>query len=214
MSDQGGASDGVRQHLLEQSPPWYDPATDSWRLVEAKQASRPAAAPQIDMPHLNLLEILAWLLIGAVVAGLAWFLWELLRGRSVIPQASLPDTAVRTVPRAAISELDLGDERSPEEALAAARAAGDWSRAIVWLYALLLVRLDHAGALRLRRGTTNRRYRREASTWNSAPSDLLPVLDATIGAFERVYFGRQPAAAAEVDVLERRIRALALGDRS
>lgn len=208
------AEDPLRERIRDQKPPWYDAETDGWKRIEVK----PPKAPEIDLPSapstLGLVDALAWLIVLAAALGLAWVIWQLLP-KELAPARIATDAAPRPVAAAAaISHLDLGESRDPEEALAAARAAGDWPRAVVWLYALLLVRLDRAGAVRLRRGATNRRYAREVEAWAAervAPGDLLPVLDATIDAFERVFFGRQRATQPAVDALEGRIRAL---DRS
>ena len=105
--------------------------------------------------------------------------------------------------------MDLGDERDPDAALAAARAAGDWRRAIVWLYALLLVRLDAAGAIRLRKGATNQRYVRDAEHGLRAQREkieLLSCLKLAISAFEQVYFGGLHVTREQVDGLEKRVR--------
>lgn len=206
-----GADDPLRERLTDHKPPWYDAGADGWKRIEVK----PPKAPEVDLPSgpstLGLVDALAWLIVLAAAVGLAWIIWQLVP-KELAPARIAADAAPRPVASpAAISQLDLGESRDPEEALAAARAAGDWARAVVWLYALLLVRLDRAGAVRLRRGATNRRYAREVEAWAAervAPGDLLPALGATIDAFERVFFGRQRATQPAVDALEGRIRAL------
>lgn len=205
------ADDPLRERIRDQKPPWYDAGADGWKRIEVK----PPKAPEIERPSgpgtLGLVDALAWLIVLAAAMGLAWLIWQIVP-KELAPARLATDAAPRSpASPAAISHLELGESRDPEEALAAARAAGDWARAMVWLYALLLVRLDRAGAVRLRRGATNRRYAREVETWATervAPGDLLPALDATIDAFERVFFGRQRATQSAVDALEGRIRAL------
>ena len=205
------AEDPLRERIAGQKPPWYDADADGWKRIEVK----PPKAPEIDLPSapstLGLVDALAWLIVLAAALGLAWVIWQLLP-KELSTARVATDAAPRTpAAPAAISHLDLGESRDPEEALAAARAAGDWARAVVWLYALLLVRLDRAGAVRLRRGATNRRYARDVEAWAAervVPADLLPALGAAIDAFERVFFGRQRATQPAVEALEVRIRAL------
>lgn len=203
------AEDPLRQRLADQHPPWYDRSTDSWHRVAVKP---PEQAPTEAVPHGSLLaaDIVAWLLVAVVAVALAWLLVQLWP-QDAPELAPLPEPARRPPARPhAIAELDLGDERDPEAALAAARAAGDWRRAVVWLYALLLVRLDAAGTIRLRKGATNRRYVRDAESWvraNQGHSPLVPCLGLAINAFEQVYFGGLNATAEQVDGLEGRVRA-------
>ena len=159
-------------------------------------------------------DVVAWLLVIAVVVALVWLAVQLWPNQALVELAPEEPQRPGPVRPHAIAELDLGDERDPEAALAAARAAGDWRRAIVWIYALWLVRLDATGAIRLRKGATNQRYVREAQQWARAQPGhvpglvpgLVPCLNLTISAFEQVYFGGLNATREQVESLEAHVR--------
>ena len=85
----------------------------------------------------------------------------------------------------------------PEASFNAACAVGDWTRAVVWLYAWQLLALDRVGVVRLLPGKTNRGYQREVS----ALQPIRTALSATIEVFERTYFGHHPATRNEVERL-------------
>jgi len=203
------AEDSLRDELVKQAPAWYDRTTDSWQRVAVKPPEPPQESAHDIGGSLAVADAVAWLLVIAVVAVLVWLAVQLWPHEG--PALEIADERPRPGPARphAIAELDLGDERDPEAALAAARAAGDWRRAIVWIYALLLVRLDAAGAIRLRKGATNQRYVRDAQQWvrgQREQAGMLPCLNMAISAFEQVYFGGLNATHEQVDSLEARVR--------
>jgi hypothetical protein len=203
----------VRAELKAIDAPWYDAQLDTWRRVEVQLPKPP---PQdVDLSAAQpLVTAAAWLIAAGVLLALAWLIWQVLPkdARAALPETKAPQRNSQT--EATLAQLVDGETGDPETALAAARRAADWPRAVVWLYAILLLRLDQAGAVRVRRGATNRRYRLEVHEWTvqgeaarARHPDLLPTVDATIAIFEQVYFGQQPADRALVDGLEARIRA-------
>jgi hypothetical protein len=68
------------------------------------------------------------------------------------------------------------------------RAAGEYSKAIVYLYSHLLVQLDGARFIRLAKGKTNRTYLREIRDRNG----LRGYVAQTVDAFEFAFFGKHP----------------------
>jgi hypothetical protein len=66
------------------------------------------------------------------------------------------------------------------------RAAGDLSGAIVCLFAYQLLRLDQMGLIRLAPGRTGRQYVQAIHD-----PDFIDSLEATLGLFEDVYYGRK-----------------------
>lgn len=210
VSAADAAGDALREHLDKQAPAWYDRTADAWQRVAVKPPEPPKERAHDGGGSLLVADVVAWLLVIAVVVALVWLAVQLWPNQAVADEA--PDEPQRPGPARphAIAELDLGDERDPEAALTAARAAGDWRRAIVWIYALLLVRLDATGAIRLRKGATNQRYVREAQQWARAQPGLVPglvpCLNLTISAFEQVYFGGLKATREQVEGLEAHVR--------
>ena len=215
------AEDPLRDRLKTLHADWYDAQHDAWRAIDVRAPTPPPVRDSGLPGGSPLVTAVAWLLAALLMAALAWLMWQVL-ARDV--PLALPDrqpTQPVRAGQAALLELNVDAADDPETALAAAKLAEDWSRAVVWLYAILLLRLDRAGVVRVRRGTTNQRYRLEVADWTDSGRALqqtavalLPNVDAAIGAFERVYFGRQPADRALVTALETAIRAalLALPD--
>ena len=99
------------------------------------------------------------------------------RGRTTSRPAGSP--ASRTLP------LPKGDLWSEIERL---YQAGDYNRAIVYLYAFQLIKLDQHQCIRLAKGKTNRVYVQELS---SRP-ELQGLLARTMIPFESVFFGGHP----------------------
>lgn len=209
--------DGLRERLASQRPPWYDASRDDWRRVEVPRPKEPEPerSDQVEGGGLALpASPFAWamaLLVAGILVWVAWWLW---RSR----EAFLPPAAEPLRPgqvRAAFSglELSVGLSGDPEEGLRQALAAGDWGRAVVWLYALHLAELDRAGAIRLQRHATNRRYQRELDSWLAAgrgrPSLVAGLLQGAIEAFERTYFGAHQADRDGVESLRRSRQRLA-----
>jgi len=96
-------------------------------------------------------------------------------------------------PRAPDARIEaLPDALRPAQGdlLSAAReayAAGDYSRAVLYLFAHQLVELDRHQAICLERGKTNRQYLRELAGQNA----LREIFAHSMVAFEDLFFGRQ-----------------------
>lgn len=68
------------------------------------------------------------------------------------------------------------------------RAAGEFGKAIIYLFSYQLLHLDHHRLIRLARGKTNRQYLRELRSHR----ELQNILSSTMIAFEDVFFGEHP----------------------
>jgi len=91
--------------------------------------------------------------------------------------------------RAKIQDLPFEIEHSNIGLLAQAekfRAAGDYSRAIVYLFSHALVEMDGARCIRLERGKTNRNYLRELN----GRDNLRGFTTQLVIAFEFAFFGK------------------------
>ncbi len=75
---------------------------------------------------------------------------------------------------------------------------GQFDQAIILLFGHQLLLLDRVGMLRLNRGKTNRRYVRETRRDDPAAAK---ILNTTVQAFERSYFGRHSITAPQFEQL-------------
>lgn len=179
--------------------PWYDRDGDTWRRV----VPRP---PPTEDDGIELgggggsaapFAILMYALVALAIVLLVAQLWRLRGGMRELDASARPAAP----PPARLAALPFAlprDDRDPETALRAALAAGDLALAVIWLYALQLLRLDAAGAVRLAAGKTNRGYLHEAA---AAAPGTAPALRATVAVFERSHFGHQPPSRGEVEDL-------------
>jgi hypothetical protein len=197
-----GLARSAKDVLQEEEPEWYNARDDGWRRVEItpppELASEASAGPA--------LSVLPMILYGVIILGLlALVIWLVTSGREA-PVPALQRTGTLQ-PKAALSELPFAvvDTGDPEGALAQALAAGDHRRALIWIYACLLLRLDALGRLRLERSKTNRCYLRELPAEDAAQG----LLQRTVTAFEAVYFGDRAADPATVLALHTDYRQLA-----
>jgi hypothetical protein len=208
------AEDAARDALRSHAPPWYDQDADDWRRIAAR-APEPEKLPDRPMGSghyfdFNIGSLFGWLMLAIVIAATAWLIWQLVRNLTIERAPLLAEERRAAVARAVadLSALPFADAQSakdPEAALARAIAERDWRRAVAWSYALHLVELDHAGALRVTKGTTNRGYLRMLAEWaeeRSSRQALSPLLRDAIAVFERTWFGHQPADQVLVQTLE------------
>jgi len=177
--------------------PWYDAEGDTWRRV-VPEAPPPedegdAGAPGDGIPGF---AYVMYALVALAIILLAVQLWRRRGGWGTLDRGPRAVAAPATV--AALPFQLPAPDQDPEAALRAALAAGDLAQAVIWLYALQLLRLDAAGVIRLGAGKTNRSYVRE--TGSALPAAAGP-LGATVAVFERSHFGHQAPARAEVDDL-------------
>ena len=201
--------DPLRAPLQSLHAEWYDAERDTWRAVDVRPPPPPPSTWTLPGGAL-LVNGIAWLLAALLLVALAALVWQVRPPGMALPQPQQPQQQPVRARPGTLADLALDTHGDPEAALAQAKAAAEWARAVVWLYAILLLQLDRAGVVRVRRGATNQRYRQEVAGWADAATAtpvLLPTVDAAIAAVERVYFGQQPADAALVAALETQIRA-------
>jgi hypothetical protein len=204
--------DPARDALRTQAPPWYDAKADDWQRIAARAPDAPKvrdSSDGLDVPS-GIGSLFSWLMIALVVMATAWLIWQLVR--NLVSERGAPVAEVRraAVARAVadLSALPFADSESvkdPEAALERAIAERDWRRAVAWSYALHLVELDHAGALRVAKGTTNRGYLRMLASWaeeRATRRTLTPLLNDAVSTFERTWFGHHPADQTLVQTLE------------
>lgn len=168
--------------------PWYDQATDGLKRIDVQP---PPPTPGPSSPWFNLPD-LSWLLwtVVAIMIGLALLLlWRWWRQWQMRPKAGLATAGVpaaRPAPEIEALPFDVPRPRGDllEEARAA-DAAGDYSRAVLYLFSHQLLQLGRRQIIDLQRGKTNRQYLRE--TRSRGP--LGRVLEPVMVAFEDVFFG-------------------------
>jgi hypothetical protein len=107
--------------------------------------------------------------------------------------SSGPDGAIRVGDAARIAGLGPGMSLEGMDPWAEAlrRRAGDPAGAVVWLFLDQLVSLQRVGLIRLTPGKTARQYAQGLKD-----PVLAEGLQATLGAFEQVYYGRRLPAPA------------------
>lgn len=181
------SADSVRDLLRHQHPVWYDSERDDWKRVaipaplkeQAKADSRSAFA---------IGGTILWIMLIVVMSTAAWLLWQLLRHLRIsaaIQPAAIQRSVSGHVTDVSALPFDHADA-DPEPALAQALAAHDWSRAVIWLYAAFLLRLDRASVIRLHKSSTNRHYARVVADWIGTRPARTPVgeaMNAGIDAF-------------------------------
>ena len=171
--------------------PWYDRTTDGVRPLEVVPPRRPPASTSTGPKKsvdLSWLQLLAWGAIAAVLLALAYFLIQAyLESENRAAAVQSGQRPARDVDR--IEALPFMAARVQSDLLAEARRnyeQGNYREAIIYLFSFELVELDRHGIIRLERGTTNRKYLREAA----ARPPLARVLEQTMVAFEAVFFGK------------------------
>ena len=191
MADPEQAVEAARGALSRRwQYPWYDAQTDSVRRIDVRDETPPAESParRDGAPLGALLQGLGWagiavllaLMIGLMVA--AW--WG--RGDDL---AGRPGAAARAGPNH-VEALPLPPGAAGVGLLDEARRLyeqGDFSRAVVYLFAHQLLELDRLQVIRLARGKTNRQYLREVGR----RAALRQLVEQTMVAFEDVFFGNR-----------------------
>jgi len=190
----------ARSALRRGGFPWYDAEKDDIKPTRLrKPPSEREFTPRTRwIPWSSVGIILVTLAIAAalVLAYFAWRHWKPWQGRG--QKAAQVNARLR--------ELPLAPEESPQEdnfltAAERAAAAGDFRRAIIWLYAYQLTELDRHQVIRLMKGKTNRQYLRELGR----QSPIRQILERTIVIFEEVYFGGRTISAEKYETCYRDI---------
>lgn len=103
--------------------------------------------------------------------------------------AKMSDLSIREREKAKLQDLPFEIEQTMFGLLAQAeryRAAGDYSKAIIYLFSHALVEMDGARCIRLTRGKTNRAYLRELN----GQDNLRGFTNQLVLAFEYAFFGK------------------------
>jgi hypothetical protein len=191
----------------QRSYPWYDQESDRARPLELGERTAPKSADRnnirLSKPTGNTsggggrgggggsaatgLSAIAWIgvavLIGALAALLVWAFFKI-ESRS---RRNLTSSQQRTLAES-IEHLPFQiDENSGDFRALADRAgqAGDYRKAIVFLFSHVLVTLDQNHLIRLRNGKTNRQYLAELKHQRSLGDFYQNVMEP----FESVFFG-------------------------
>jgi len=202
------SQDGVelgREVFSKKNYPWYDAQTDQVKRVEVGE--RPAAksknrndialkpvrqranrgAWNWNGSFLGGLSVFAWVMIGMVIAALAAILiWALMRMEPNQP-IQVDDLPIRTIEES-IKQLpfDLDPVTGDFRQLAQhAFDAGDYQKAMIYLFSHVLVSLDQKGLIRLRKGKTNRQYLSELRLHGA----LAKYFQRVMIPFEATFFG-------------------------
>jgi hypothetical protein len=188
---------------------WYDSKNDGYRLpddlVTDDAASRKSdwIAKQRQWNNSNMPQFTWWgsflsyftpvLLYGVFPCILILLLLYALQ--SILPESyqfsrnAMTTKSGVSIDLERISDLPFQVDVSPKDPLSEAKRlmdAGDFERAIIYLFAYQLLQLDANQWIVLQRGKTNRVYLREL---RQSP-ELRSIMETTVLAFEQVFFGR------------------------
>ncbi|MEZ6114136.1 MAG: DUF4129 domain-containing protein [Pirellulaceae bacterium] len=207
--------------------PWYDAETDSLRRInvreqrddaaanraskwEATPSGGGAAAPtgNYSFDWLASLAKAFIVVIGVLLAvGLVWLLiWAFLKGEAALAKAAgkEEDEEVEETDVERIERLPFQVDRPQTDLLGEARRqyeAGNFAEAVIYYFSYQLVQLDKHHWIRLAKGKTNRQYLREVRQ----QAALREMLEATMFAFEDVFFGHHPLSRDRFENVWRRL---------
>jgi hypothetical protein len=192
--------------------PWYDASKDDLRRIDVstqaedksetrnsncQSQSTPYKPPVTSNPWVpfmgELFRGLIYVILAALIAALVIYLVRayLDRESDKLTNSSADDKEELAGDIKRVENLPFQVNAPKGDLLSEAERcyrAGDYSRAIVYLFSYELVRLDKTHVIRLTRGKTNRQYVREAR----AKPELSAILNNTMMAFEDVFFGHHP----------------------
>ncbi|MDZ7620685.1 MAG: DUF4129 domain-containing protein [Patescibacteria group bacterium] len=171
--------------------PWYDADADTLKRIDVSEEPPPPEnrkrRSQSWLP--SALQLLGWAGIAVLFGLIAWLIaaaWRM-RGQAgrgpVQTHPRIGPDQVEAIPIPGVSAAGtyLDEARRLYE-------QGDFSRAVVCLFAHELLELDRAHVVRLARGKTNRQYLREIGRRLT----LRQLVEQTMVAFEDVFFGNRP----------------------
>lgn len=195
------------------STPWYDAEEDrvvpvrvegenddsenrnSRWLPQAQRLSKTPAASGSANATWSWGNVFAWFLLVAVlllvVAGLVYAFTRAEADVGVVRRETagrFPEERTLQRMQQLPAELRHATGNLRDETLRR-MAAGEWNAAVVTLFGHQLLLLDEFSLLRLTRGKTNGSYVRET---RASDTDAAAILQHTVDAFERGYFGRYP----------------------
>jgi hypothetical protein len=169
------------------SYPWYDAETDGVKRIEAAAPREGTWQPGFSAG--GLLQWPAWIAIAGMLMLLSYALLRAYFRREKGEGRAAAATGAASA-RQQIEALPFPAAGGRPDFLAEARRlyeAGDYTRAIVFLFSHQLRQLDRRQLIRLARGKTNRQYLGELASRRS----LRELLERTMFCFEEVFFGRR-----------------------
>lgn len=205
ISAQVDTAEGERA-LTKRNYPWYDESSQQVNRIEFEERAEARSNNRDEIPlkkttappgpamNLNFnwgwldgLSVIAWFAIGSlVIVLLAVLVWAFLRKEST--QELAGDASAGRSIAESIKQLpfDIESTNGDFRQLAQqAYSAGDYRKAMIYLFSHVLVSLDQKGLLRLRKGKTNRQYLRELK--HHRP--LADYYQRVMVPFEATFFG-------------------------
>jgi len=185
--------------------PWYDQSEDAFRPLNPPRDRSPRDRSNVSLrlPSLGLAELGQLLVFLILAAGLAALIVILVRyyqpngdeKERPAPSRRHPEVVGRASNLPSGLELEEGD---PWESARRLRAAGDFRRAVVALFAHQLLELERLGLIRMTPGRTGRQLVR------SIPDVAIRrSVSRTLPLFEEVYYGHREPSAEEFERLWR-----------
>lgn len=186
---------GGREALQQGAYPWYDPATDSLRRVDIPPPRDWSWLDGLDFGGFSPLAAFSftWVVWGVLLVALAALIVALVvayrrRDRSEADSSPPESQADAAAEAARVEALPFPVESGPLDFLAETQRAydaGDFGRAVLYLFSHQLVQLDKNHRIRLAKGKTNRQYLRELG----ATGPLRQIVEPTMRVFEDFFFG-------------------------
>ena len=180
--------------------PWYDEAQDQLKPIPIRISN---FKPSYSFDWLN---GVAWLVLALVLAGLAYLIIMAYIGRETggAQQADGGGARHSPVEVSALEALPFPVRRPTSNLLEEGRRQyelGNYGEAIIYLFSHELVELDRHQLIRLTKGKTNRQYLRELG----GARPLAGLLEATMGLFEGVFFGKRGLERSEFETVWQRL---------
>ncbi|MBX7165426.1 MAG: DUF4129 domain-containing protein [Pirellulales bacterium] len=177
--------------------PWYDSAQDDLAPVKVRKSREswswkgPSWAFDASLLE-QFLQALPWIALFLAIGAIVYLGWRLFwrqeaAGVHVANRAANEHQA----DHARLEALPFPVDHTTGDLLAEARRqyeAGNYARAIIYLFSHQLVECDRRQLIRLARGKTNRQYLRELGRRDA----LRTLVEHTMITFEAVFFGDHP----------------------
>lgn len=180
-------SDGI-QRLEVEPPEDLKNRGSKWeRTIKAKKAGKAWSMPAWLW---TMLEVIGWTMLVMALVAVGYFLVRafLVAESGYASGEAFAEGAMGPGDVDRVENLPFQLDKPQANLVETARRlyeAGNYNEAIVYLYSYQLVELDRRQLIRLTKGKTNRQYLREVKR----RSDLFGSLQATMFAFEDVFFG-------------------------
>ncbi len=192
-ASQSDSDAAAREALRKCKTPWYDVDKDSLKRIELpletppekERNERSDATP--NGSAFSFLQFLGWAAVAAIVIAFAVMLIR----SNLLQDLESPGFMTKEM-LARIDALPMPLKKNEFDPLEAARRyyeSGDYSKAMVYLFAYELLILDRNHVIRLEKGKTNRQYLREI---RGDRSQLRKLYEIAMVAFEDVFFGHRP----------------------